>query len=115
VPDAGSNLMPTLDVFCLPSRTEGLPMAMMEAMAAGAVVVATAVGGIPAVIQDGRNGFIVQRGAAQISSVIGRLAADPRLLASASLEAIRTISEKYTCERVAQLYLDLYRTTYTAA
>jgi glycosyltransferase involved in cell wall biosynthesis len=114
-PDAARSLMPSLDVFCLPSRTEGLPMAMMEAMAAGAVVIATAVGGIPAVIQDGCNGFIVRRSAAEIRFVIARLAADPRLLAHTSSEAIRTIAEKYTCERIAQSYLSLYRTRYMGA
>ena len=112
VPDAGRNLMPSLDVFCLPSRTEGLPMAMMEAMAAGAVVIATGVGGIPAIIQDGRNGFIVRRNATEIRTLITRLVANPRLLSDISSEAIRTITEKYTCERIAKRYMDLYRTPY---
>jgi glycosyltransferase involved in cell wall biosynthesis len=53
------DLLAAADVFCLASRNEGLPVALMEAYALGLPVVATRVGGLPEVIEDGRSGLCV--------------------------------------------------------
>jgi glycosyltransferase involved in cell wall biosynthesis len=55
-------LLPALDVFALSSRYEGLPIALLEAMAAGRACVATAVGGVPEVVSDGMDGVLVAPG-----------------------------------------------------
>ena len=55
VPD----LLSALDLFVLPSHSEGVSLALLEAMAAGLPVIATAVGGLPEVVTDGENGLLI--------------------------------------------------------
>ena len=57
--DDVAQLLPALDIFALPSLTEGLSIALLEACAAGLAIVATSVGGNPEIIADGRNGRLV--------------------------------------------------------
>lgn len=57
--DDVARLLPALDVFALPSLTEGLSIALLEASAAGLPIVATAVGGNPEIVTDGRTGVLV--------------------------------------------------------
>jgi glycosyltransferase involved in cell wall biosynthesis len=68
-------------VFALSSRFEGLPIALLEAMASGVAPVATRVGGIPEVITDGRDGLLVDPG-------------DPTALAAALARALGDDDER---------------------
>lgn len=55
-------LLTTCDIYMLPSRVEGVPLALLEAMAHGAACVATRIGGVPDVIVDGETGLLVEPG-----------------------------------------------------
>lgn len=76
-------LLPAFDTFVLSSRHEGLPIALIEAMAAGLPCVATSVGGIPEVLEDGVGGFLVAPGdATALANAIGKLREDDTLRAA---------------------------------
>ena len=76
------DLLPAFDVFALSSEFEGLPIAMLEAMASGVPCVATAVGGIPEVITDGEDGFLVTSGdTSTFASRLEKVLRDPTLAA----------------------------------
>lgn len=74
VPD----ILVSADVVALPSRSEGLPFVVLEAMAVGRPVVATAVGGTPEAVDDGRTGLLVPPGdVAALATAVVRLLGDP--------------------------------------
>jgi glycosyltransferase involved in cell wall biosynthesis len=78
-PDA-LDVLAAADIFVLSSRQEGLPVALMEALALGLPVVATAVGGIPEGVSQGVEGFLVAPGCPdEFADAIARLASDPEL------------------------------------
>jgi glycosyltransferase involved in cell wall biosynthesis len=86
-PDA-RRLMGALDVFTLSSTYEGLPIALIEAMALGRPVVATRVGGVPEVVTDGEDGLLVPpKDPVALAGGLQRLLATPRLRASVGAAA----------------------------
>jgi len=89
--------LPALDVFVLPSLTEGTPMALLEAMAYGIPPVATAVGGVPHVLSSDHNGILVSSGNAEaLTDAIARLCEDPSLRERLALNARETIRKQYS-------------------
>lgn len=99
-------------VFCLPSHAEGLPMAVLEAMAAGKAVVASKVGGLPELIRDGENGLLVPpRDAAALAQALARLLDDAGLRSRLGAAARGTVETQYStqavCGRLAAIYNDL--------
>jgi glycosyltransferase involved in cell wall biosynthesis len=98
-------LMEEADVLCLPSRREGFPLVLLEALAAGVPAVATAVGGIPEIISRPELGEVVPPGDAE---ALG--AALVRALGSSwDREALRREARRYDWGGIAEEYLGVYR------
>jgi glycosyltransferase involved in cell wall biosynthesis len=96
-------------VVVLPSHREGLPMALLEAMAHGRAVVATPVGGIPSLIDVGRTGLLVPPGdATALRAAIERLLADRELRRRLGVAAREKVTELCSWDRVIEQTLAAY-------
>lgn len=104
-----ARLLRESDLLLLPSYSEGLPYALLEAMAAGVVPVVTRVGAIPDVLEDGVHGaFVPLREAEPIAGAIAALAADPALRLRMSAACRRRVAASYSIERLAAGFAALY-------
>ena len=92
------------DMFALPSLQEGLPLSLLEAMACGLPVMASRVGGVPAVICDGENGFLIPAGDVEkVSKAIVQLASDSILRARVS-KAARHTAQSWSWDSIWERY-----------
>ena len=104
-----ARLMPNVDLFALPSYTEGLPVVVLEAFAAGLPVVATAVGGTPEVVEPGVNGRLVPPGdPAALARAISATLADPRARRAMGDRGRALVLERFTFETQARRYDRLF-------
>jgi glycosyltransferase involved in cell wall biosynthesis len=98
------------DVFVLPSRYEGNPMALMEAMAARKPVIATAVGGVPEILRQNQNGILVQPEApGELAEAMIRLASDRGARVRLGESAGEWARCHFTSSNMAAAYMNLYR------
>jgi len=100
------------DVFAMSSLTEGSPMALLEAMAARVPVVATAVGGIPEIVQDGESALLVPpRDPAALATALARALSEPEQSRRRAEQAFSALKERHSPQArvraVARLYRDL--------
>lgn len=106
--DVGERLK-TFDLVVFSSIREGIPVAMLEAMAAGIPIVATRVGGIPEVITDGMNGLLVESGSPEaLAKAIARVAADPDLRKTLGRQGRQKVIALHSRESVCQRYENLF-------
>jgi glycosyltransferase involved in cell wall biosynthesis len=102
-------LLRTFDVFVLNSHTEGLSYALLEALASGLPVVATAVGSNPELVDEGRVGILVPAGDNEaLSSALIKVLANPEVLPAMGL-ASRRKAQSYSLESMVDAYAALYR------
>ena len=97
-------------LFVLPSLSEGLSNAVLEAMACGLPVVATRVGGIPDIITDGVNGLLVPPGQPeQLAEALWHVLNDRALAEKLGANARRTVIEQYCLDNMLTAYQSLYQ------
>ena len=102
-------LLNLADLVVLPSRWEGLPMILLEAMAARRPVIATAVGGIPEVIEHGVTGWLVPPEAPlALADAIALLLQSPDLCERLSNGAFQRVCAQYSTEVTIKKLLDIY-------
>jgi glycosyltransferase involved in cell wall biosynthesis len=105
VPD----LLNAMDLFVLPSYSEGVSLALLEAMAAGLPVIATQVGGLPEVVTDGDNGLLIPpRDAGALAGALTRLLEAPELAKKLGQNASQHVREHYSLDRLGREINDLY-------
>jgi glycosyltransferase involved in cell wall biosynthesis len=102
LPDARKYLA-AFDVFVLPSVKEGFPWALLEAMAAKLPVITTNVGAVPEIIEDGKNGFMVEPGKPElIAQKIKELIGDERLRQELGIQAHQTVVLKFDLNKMVE-------------
>jgi glycosyltransferase involved in cell wall biosynthesis len=107
--DELSRLYARAAVVVLPSHREGLPLCVLEAMAHGKPIVATAVGGIPELVEDGVTGLLVQPGDPEgLRAALGRLLADPVLRRRLGRAGRKRVSALCSRDSVAEATLGAY-------
>jgi glycosyltransferase involved in cell wall biosynthesis len=103
-------ILAELTVSVLPSESEGLSNTLLESMAAGVPVVATAVGGTPEVVEDGISGLLVPPAdPASLAAAIGCLLEAPRMAAAIGAAGRRRVADRFGLERMVEATTRLYQ------
>jgi glycosyltransferase involved in cell wall biosynthesis len=107
--DAPRGYLGMLDVFVLPSRNEGFPLALLEALLAGTAVVASDVGSVAEAVRDGETGLLVPpEDHIALAGALRRLLADPALGSRMSERGRQTVLDHFTADHMATAFESLY-------
>jgi len=102
-------LMRLFDVFALPSLREGMPLVLLEAMAASVPIVATSVGGNPEVVRHGATGLLVPPADPDaLAAALRRVLSSKELRSEYAAEASRVFEERFTLRRTISSYQTIY-------
>lgn len=107
-------LLSVLDAFVLPSLSEGLSLALLEAMASGKPVVATLVGGNPELIDHGQTGFLVQpEDTRDLAANLVKLLSDPGMMQQFGRQAAERVRQHFSMGQMVDRYRNLYARSLT--
>ena len=101
-------LVHAFDVFALSSKTEGLPLVVPEAMAAGLPIVTTNVGGLPSVVDDQQTGLLVPVDERAFAQALAVLEADHERARAMGASGRRVALARFNYDRMVDAYLELY-------
>jgi len=104
------DLLSKCDCLVLLSKWEAFPISILEAMALGKTVITTPVGGIPELVDNGINGFLVQRDSKDVADKIIYLYKNPELLKQISMRNLQD-AKKFYWDNIIDYYIDLYKST----
>jgi glycosyltransferase involved in cell wall biosynthesis len=98
-----------MDTLVLCSETESAPLTLLEAMSSGLPVVATNVGGIPEIVEHGRNGYLVPlKHPEDIAERLLEFNADKEKMRSMGQKARESILERFSTDKIVDRYLEVY-------
>ena len=104
-----AEILSLFDVFLMPSLKEGLPMAMLEAMACGKAVIASRVGEIPNVVSHNQNGLLVEpENLKQLTNAIKYIIKNQEAVSKYGQCARKTVEENYSSLKMTKEYCDIY-------
>jgi glycosyltransferase involved in cell wall biosynthesis len=104
-----AQLLTAADVFVLSSQKEGLPIALLEAMAASCPIVATSVGAIPRVLENGRDGWIVPAvNSEALGAALTEALMNPEVARTRARNALTRFNARYSRGSMGERYLQLY-------
>lgn len=109
-------LLKVLNIFVLPSISEGMPICLLEAMASGCPVIASRVGGVPEMIENGKTGILVEPAnvSALANAILSLLGNEP-MRRSMSIEGRRVVRERFCALKMTKAYEQLYLRKYLPA
>ncbi|WP_457575621.1 glycosyltransferase [Desulfomarina sp.] len=111
--DDARKLYSTFDIFVLSSTTEGLPMVLLEAMAAGVPVISSDVGAVPRIIQNEKNGLLwTPENPKELSNAIRTLYTDSHLRKQFAKEGKKTVRQSFSSFFMAEEYCKQYKLLY---
>lgn len=107
-------LLENSDIFIYPSYHEGIPMAVLEAMASGLPIIATKVGGLPDLVKNGVNGFLVKAAYPNgLAKAISTLAQNPGVRIAMGKNSQKMVLENYDIEQHVKNLVKIYSKTYS--